>query len=470
MFLKKLNRMRHTLAFRLTLFYAGVFAVFSLAAGLILYLVIGSAIRENGNEDLMEDIAEFSIILSSKGIEEVKTEIVHEAESDGVEEVFLRLLTPTGEELAASDMSSWESIRKDMDVIRELSSHSDPVLKMVEVPGHEYPVRTVSGAIGPGIILQMGESTEEDEEFMEMFRTIFGATFPVTIIFAAAIGWFMGRRAMRGVEQVTQAAMEISGGKLDKRVSVKSSGDEIQKLATMFNDMLDRIQSLIVGMREITDNIAHDLRSPLARIRGNAEMALTNVMSNDEYETVAANIVEECDQLLSMVNTMLDITEIESGVGNFSMQKIDFAQVVRDACDLFQPVAEKNDITMTCDIDSPFFIRGDRLRLQRMVANLLDNALKYTPPGGRVTVSVEEDEAHVVFSVCDSGIGISEDDRPHIFKRFYRCDESRSHAGSGLGLSLAQAIAGAHGGTITVTSAPGKGSAFSVSLPKVPLL
>ena len=199
-------------------------------------------------------------------------------------------------------------------------------------------------------------------------------------------------------------------------------------------------------------------------------MALTNVMSNEEYETMAANIVEECDQLLGMINTMLDITEIEAGAGTLSAEKIDLAQVARDACDLFQPVAENNNITMTCDIGPSFLTYGDKMRLQRMVANLLDNALKYTPFGGRVTVSVEEDDTYVLFSVCDSGIGISEEDLPHIFKRFYRCDQSRSHAGSGLGLSLAQAIAGAHGGLITATSVPGKGSTFSVSIPKAPLL
>ncbi len=453
------------MAFRLTLWYASVFAASSLVAALVFYLVIGSVLREKGDEDLMSDIKEFSILLDSKGIKEVKSEIAHEAESDGVDKVFLRLLTPAGEEIATSDMSLWGGVRVNTDAIRGLTPHSDPIFKVLEIPGRECPVRTISGAIGPGVILQIGESMEEDEQFMDALRNIFGATFPVTIIFAGVVGWFMARRALRDVEQVTQAAMEISGGKLEKRVSVKAKDDEIQKLAAMFNDMLDRIQALIVGMREITDNIAHDMRSPLARIRGSAEMALTNITSNDEYETIAANIVEECDQLLGMINTMLDITEIEAGVSTLSAEKIDLAQVARDACDLFQPVAETNNITMTCDIDSPFFIYGDKLKLQRMVANLLDNALKYTPSGGRVTVSVGQDDAHVVFSVSDSGIGISEDDLPHVFGRFYRCDQSRSQPGTGLGLSLAQAVAKALGGKITVTSKPGKGSIFSVFIP-----
>jgi signal transduction histidine kinase len=316
------------------------------------------------------------------------------------------------------------------------------------------------------MIIQIGQSLEDDEEFLEMSRKIYGITLIVFMAAAGLIGWFLARRALQGVEEVTRTATAIADGALGKRVSVNTGGDEIDRLATTFNTMLDRIQVLITGMREMTDSIAHDLRSPIARIRGVAELTLTTRGSTEEYESMAASTMEECDRLLEVINTMLDITEFEAGAGKLKMEEVDLSALVRAACDLFQPIAEDKGIALTADTPPNNFITGDVPRLQRMVANLLDNALKYTPSQGAVTVSIRGEEDRVVISVRDTGIGISEKDLPHIFKRFYRCDRSRSQAGTGLGLSLAQAVASAHGGSITVESALGKGSIFMVALPR----
>ena len=184
---------------------------------------------------------------------------------------------------------------------------------------------------------------------------------------------------------------------------------------------------------------------------------------------MAANTVEECDRLLEMINTMLDISEAEAGTGKLIREQVDISGMVRDAYELFQPIAEDKCITLTSRIPATFYANGDRQRLQRMVANLLDNALKYTASGGAVAVSVNGDKERAVISVTDTGVGISEEDLPHIFKRLYRSDQSRPQAGSGLGLSLALAIARAHGGDIAVESSPGKGSTFRVTLPMATL-
>ena len=271
------------------------------------------------------------------------------------------------------------------------------------------------------------------------------------------------------VEEVTRTAIDISKGDFKRRVSVRDRGDEIKKLATTFNVMLDRIDILVTGMREMTDNIAHDLRSPITRIRGITEMTLSTGKSIDEYETMGANTIEECDRLLKMVNTMLEISGAEAGVSHLTKEKTDMARVVRELCELFQPSAEEQGVTIISEISDSSFVYGDIQKLQRMVANLLDNALKYTPSGGTVTASVNKNEGQVVISVNDTGIGISKDEVPNIFRRFYRCDQSRSQAGIGLGLSLALAIAKAHGGGITATSHLGKGSQFAVTLPQSPL-
>ena len=334
------------------------------------------------------------------------------------------------------------------------------------MPEHKHKARILYAIIGPDTVLQIGFSLKESARFFARFKKIFIITMPILLVFAALIGWFMSRRALLGVEEVTRTAVDISKGALEQRVHVKARGDEIERLATTFNYMLDRIEALITGMRELTDNIAHDLRSPITRIRGITEMALTTGKSMEEYNTMAANTIEECDRLLEMVNTMLDISEAEAGVSKLEMEKTGMAKLVRDACELFQPSAEEKGVTLISEISDDNFVYGDIQRIQRMVVNLLDNAFKYTLPGGTVTVSVDGDERQVVISVNDTGIGISKSDLPHIFNRFYRCDQSRSQAGIGLGLSLAMAIARGHDGNITATSSPGKGSKFTITLPR----
>ncbi|MEW6670848.1 MAG: HAMP domain-containing sensor histidine kinase [Thermodesulfobacteriota bacterium] len=256
-------------------------------------------------------------------------------------------------------------------------------------------------------------------------------------------------------------------GALGSRVPLTHKGDEIDQLASTFNQMLDRIEMLVANIREMSDNIAHDLKSPVTRIRGIAEVTLTTDSSLTSYENMAASIIEECDRLLDMINTMLVISKTEAGVDKLNIEPLDMAEIVKDACNLFQSSAEDNGVALSYRLPEKLFVSGDKRMVQRMVANLLDNAIRYTPEGGAVEVTGEpkgQDRLAVV--VKDTGIGISNEDLPHVFERFYRCEPSRSPAGTGLGLSLALAIARAHGGNIEVESVPGKGSIFTVILPK----
>jgi len=214
--------------------------------------------------------------------------------------------------------------------------------------------------------------------------------------------------------------------------------------------------------------MAHDLRSPITRIRGIAEVTLTTGRSLAEYEAMAANTIEECDRLLDLINTVLMISKAETGVGHLTREEIDLADVVQEACRLFEPTAEDKGITLSCNVTKRGRFVGDSRMIQRMLSNLLDNAIKYSLSGGSVIISIAENDAQVVVSIKDTGIGISPKDLPHIFERFYRCDQSRSQTGIGLGLSLARAIARAHGGDILATSTLNQGSIFIVTLPKSP--
>ncbi|MEW8562058.1 MAG: HAMP domain-containing sensor histidine kinase [Candidatus Thiodiazotropha sp.] len=364
----------------------------------------------------------------------------------------------------ATDLSSWQGLEQPDDELFQTVEDDEPILETIKLPDRDYPLRTVYGVIDTDTVLQVGESLENDEEFLATLFKGFLFILLVMILLGGPIGWFLTQRNLRGVQEVTRTATEIAKGSLDRRVPVSASGDELDYLAQAFNTMLDRIQNLIYGMREMTDNLAHDLRSPVARIRASAEMALNSGFSNTDWTTLANDTTEECDRLLTMINTTLDIAEAESGAAKLKISQVDLVDLVADACDLFQTVAEDKQLSLVSDLPPTCRIHGDLQRLQRVVANLLDNAVKYTPAGGKITVSLVDDEASVHLSISDTGVGISMQELPKIFQRFYRCDWSRSEFGNGLGLSLALAFVRAHGGDIAVDSTPGKGSTFTLKL------
>jgi heavy metal sensor kinase len=467
MFLKKINSIRHTLAFRLTLWYAGIFMLTSCVAFLFFYLLITSVIRDRTDQDLLGEARTLSSIRRMQGITAVKRQIIFEAQAAGEKKIFFRLLSLDGQEFSSSNMSYWRDIGVAKAAVEQLIAENQPVFNTVSLPDRKHKIRVLYAIVGRNIILQLGQSMENYTRFIEAFRKIFVTTMASLFVFAAIVGWFMARRALAGVEAVTRTARQISEGSLKERVPVKKYQDEIDQLAITFNQMLDRIQTLVTGIREMSDNIAHDLKSPITRIRGISEVSLTAGASEKEYENMAASTVEECDRLLDMINTMLVISRTEAGVNTLDAKKLDIGAVVRDACELFQSPAEDKDLRLICNVAGSFSVSGDNRLIQRMIANLLDNAIKYTPAGGSVEVTVDAAKNDAVaVSVKDSGIGISEEDMPRIFERFYRCDPSRSEAGIGLGLSFARAIARAHGGDIVVASEPNQGSTFTVTLPK----
>ena len=262
--------------------------------------------------------------------------------------------------------------------------------------------------------------------------------------------------------EVTRTAEEISNGAYDRRVQVRGRLIEIEHLSATFNIMLDRIQSLLDSMKEINDNIAHDLRSPLARIRGIAEMSLIGNKTIDDYKEMAASTIEECDTLIGMINTMLDITEAEAGVNGTAAEEFDLVALIGEACEFFRPLAEDKNVTVKTDLPESLILRSDRKKMQRIVTNVLENAIKYTPANGTVTISAAAQNGEIRIEFKDTGMGISENDLPHILGRFYRCDRSRSQGSVGLGLSLVKAYTESINGAIRVESTINQGSLFAL--------
>ncbi len=466
MSLKKPIRIGQSLAFRLTLWYAGIFSFSLCVAFLVFYLFLSSLFENQTDNELLIRTRELESLFYINGIDAVKRVVVLEAQAAGEKKIFVRLLYPNGTAFSSSNMSYWKDIAISPDAIKQLGQGADAVFETISIPQRKHKVRVLYSVMSRGVLLQLGQSLEQQARFFDAFRRIFIITMSFLVLLSAFIGWFMARRATAGVEAVTKTALHISEGAMDQRVPVNKRGDEIAQLAVTFNRMLDRIQNLVNNIKEISDNIAHDLKSPVTRIRGLAEVTLTTGKTLPEFESMAAETIEECDRLLDMINTMLIISKTESGVETVKQEPINLTSLVHDACDLFGPMAEDKGIDLSCDSESPCHISGDIKMIQRMVANLIDNAIKYTRSGGKVALSLNKSTDNTVtLKVSDTGIGISSKDIPNIFNRFYRGDPSRSETGTGLGLSLARAVARAHGGDITVNSTPDTGSTFSVTLP-----
>ena len=456
------NRPLASVKARLTLLSGAIIACCMLAAYALMYEYLASALQNNVDHYLRSEFNEFQDIYRGGGMDALRKEIDLEESAQGSSHIFMLVVDDAGKEIVSSDRAEWG----------EAAEWHGPILadstvrfQSVSNSSATKTGRRIEGHLAPDVYVVMGIGTEPHRLVLATFRDRFIEVFALLFGLSLIGAWLIARRAMRGVEMVTAAAEEIAGGALDRRITGSGFGLELDRLASVFNRMIEKIESLVKESRTLGDNIAHELRSPLTRIRGSAEVAATNEKASTDCQELAAGVVEECDGLLNIVNSMLSIAQMESGVAKVAADPVDCERLVRDTCDLFQPLAEDKHVALHAAVATALTVRGDSARLHQVLANLLDNALKYTGPGGHVTVSLDRRNGTAVIAVEDTGVGIGEVDLPHIFERFYRSEHVRAASGNGLGLGLVHAIIAAHGGSIDVTSALGEGTTFRVRLP-----
>ena len=438
-----MTRLWRTNAFRLAALYLTLFATSVLALLAFIYWSTANFIEQQTEATLDAEIGGLAEQYAQRGLSGLVQVIAERSAGERGDAMLYLIIDPLSHPLAGN-LSAWPKA----EVIRP-GWIGFPVEIKNGTRRETHAARGTTFAIPGGYRLLVGRDLRDAVAFRRRVAGTLAWAGVLTLGLGLAGGIFISRNMLRRVETVSNTAAGIIHGDLGQRVPLAGSGDEFDQLATNLNAMLDQIERLMAGMRQVTDNIAHDLRTPLSRLRSRLEVSLIEKPDAARYEEVVRETIAEADHLLGTFNALLSIAEAEAGSNRTGMDAVDLAEIARSVAELYEPFAEEKGLALVVDAARPAMVRGDRHLLAQAVANLLDNAIKYTPEG-RVGLSVAGDAGAARLEVVDSGPGIPSDRREAVFDRFVRLEGSRSTPGNGLGLSLVRAVARLHGGSVVL--------------------
>jgi signal transduction histidine kinase len=455
---------RRSFGLRLALWYAGLFVAGTAGLFALAYVLFSRSLAARDQELVRSTLSEYAGVYRTGGLAALRQSFLSRQAAGAPADLLVRVLAPDGEPVFVGAPARWADFASGG--IDRGGGLDEPYWSRSRRRDRPEVLEMATLRMPDGALLQIARSTEEREELLSRFRRQLAGVFGVTVLLALAGGAILTRRARRPLDELAAAVERIeTTGDLGARLPVAERGDSIDELKVLFNSMLDRIEGLVRAMRETLDNVSHDLRTPLARLKATAERALDAGRPDSDRKEALADMLEETDRAAQLLSALMDVSEAETGVLKLEKEPVAAADLVADAIALFEDAAEEKAVALSATAAPGLLVLADRNRMRQVLANLIDNAVKHTPSGGRIAVEAGADGPQALFRVSDTGPGIQPGDLPHIFDRLYRGDRSRSERGLGLGLALARAIVEAHGGSISAETGPG-GAVFLLRLPR----
>ncbi len=435
----RFKRLFRTSVFQLTLVYVALFAVSAVALLAFIYWSTFGYIERQTNAVIEAEINGLREQYRPGNLAGL-ADIINERVRTNSDERSVYLLADMIGRPFAGNVRSWP---------RELDRFTGEWVDftMRDEAGRELPVRAMVLPVGLGFRLLVGRDTRELTRVKQVFRRAHFYGLPLTLALSLIGGLLVARSAQRRLADLNRTTRQIMAGDLSRRAPLSGSNDEHDELAANVNAMLDRIEGLLDGMRHVGDSVAHDLRGPLTRLRNRLE---TVAAADNPSREDLADCVRQVDHVLETFNALLRIARVESGAHRSAFAAVDLGRIVRDVAELYQAAADEQHIALVCDCRGTVEVFGDRELLAQALTNLLDNAVKYTPAGGAVTLTLERTDDTAVIRVADSGPGIPAADRDRVLQRFTRLDRARSQPGNGLGLALVKAVALQHHGRLAL--------------------
>jgi len=457
--LKKFTR---TLGLQLSLGYAAIFTGSALLLFVLIYYLLGAAINEKDRDLVESRLREYRTVYEGGGLQALRDWINRVGEAQRQQTFFVRVVRPDQTSVFMILPADW--VRGDLQRVANVGAMTpEDWARIPRDPNVDLTVATTH--LPDGAVLQVGRSSDSRAQLLKKFREVFALVIGPVVLLGFVGGMWMTNRITRPLRQIVVAARSIiRTGKLDVRVPASKTRGELDDLVGLFNRMLEGNENLIHALRGSLDNVAHDLRTPLSRLRVTLEDALRSGADATSSRQAIVGALEEADRVQTIIRTLMDVTAAETGMMKLDLKPTDLGALIDDVMELYEDTAAEKEITVEKPMGAGFVAPVDAARMRQVFANLLDNALKYTPRGGKVTILAEREDSRVAVIFRDNGIGIAGHDLPHIWDRLYRGDKSRHEHGLGLGLSLVKAIVEAHEGRAEVTSSPHEGAEFRVVL------